>query len=223
MTNLMQLLTADMGIATTPVGAYPDQSTALPLYLELARTHRCLHDAVRTPQLCVFFDANEMYGRGKCKLLSKHLPRARQPHHLLLQLPLVRYLYQDDHITASSQFECMDLLSALEKAFKCSWGGESMKLVFPPDYAAYYLTTGTPPPKADCCCVECYGSKRPFRNPDWIRQPLREFHNYPSHCAPFFVRHGGPPPKKHKTLLPCEVHRRTAAYLQKKVRTCPTC
>ena len=54
MTKLMQLLTADMGIATTPVGAYLDPSTALPLYLELARAHGCLHDAVRTPQLCVF-------------------------------------------------------------------------------------------------------------------------------------------------------------------------
>ena len=30
-TRLMQLLTADMGIATTPVGAYLDPSTALPL------------------------------------------------------------------------------------------------------------------------------------------------------------------------------------------------
>ena len=103
MTKLMQLFTADMGIATTPVGAYLDPSTALPLYLELARAHGCLHDAVRTPQLCVFSDANEMYGRRKCQVLSVHLPQARQPHQLLLQLPLARYLDQDDHITTSSQ------------------------------------------------------------------------------------------------------------------------
>ena len=32
-----------------------------------------------------------------------------------------------------------------------------------------------------------------------------------------FLRHGGLPPKKHKTLPPCEVHRRTAAYVQKEV------
>ena len=69
-TKLMQLLTADMGIATTPVGAYLDPSTALPLYLEPARAHGCLHDAVRAPQLCVFFDANEMYGRRKCQVLT---------------------------------------------------------------------------------------------------------------------------------------------------------
>ena len=137
-TKLMQLLTADMGIATTLVGAYLDPSTALPLYLELARAHGCLHDAVRTPQLCVFFDANEMYGRRKCQVLSVHLPQARQPHQLLLQLPLARYLDQDDHITTSSQFERMDLLPALEKALESGWGGESMELVFSPDYAAYY-------------------------------------------------------------------------------------
>ena len=186
MTKLMQLLTADMGIATTPVGAYLDPSTALPLYLELARAHGCLHDAVRTPQLCFFFDANEMYGRRKCQVLSVHLPQARQPHQLLLQLPLARYLDQDDHITTSSQFERMDLLPALEKALESGWGGESMELVFSPDYAAYYRTTGTPPPTADCCCVECYGSKKLWKHPDWIRQPLRDFHNYPSRCAPFF-------------------------------------
>ena len=58
MINLMQLLTAGIGIATTHVGADLDQSTTLPLYLELARGHGCLHDTVRTPQLCVFFDAN---------------------------------------------------------------------------------------------------------------------------------------------------------------------
>ena len=56
--DLMQLLTAGIGIATTQVGADLDQSTPLPLYLELARGHGCLHDTVRTPQLCVFFDAN---------------------------------------------------------------------------------------------------------------------------------------------------------------------
>ena len=83
-TNLMQLLTADMRIATTPVGAYLDPSTALPLYLELARAHGCLHDAVGTPQLCVFFNANEMYGRRKCQVLRVHLPQARQPDQLLL-------------------------------------------------------------------------------------------------------------------------------------------
>ena len=33
-----------------------------------------------------------------------------------------------------------------------------------------------------------------------------------------FLMHGGPPPKKHKTLLPCEVHRRTAAYVQEKFK-----
>ena len=70
MTKPMQLLTAYLGIATTPVGAYLDPCTALPLYLELARAHGCLHDAFRTPQLCVFFDANEMYGRRKCRVLS---------------------------------------------------------------------------------------------------------------------------------------------------------
>ena len=56
-TKLMQLLTAELGIATTPVAAYLDPSTALPLFLELARAHGCLHDAVGTPQLCVSFDA----------------------------------------------------------------------------------------------------------------------------------------------------------------------
>ena len=185
-TKLMQLLTADMGIATTPVGAYLDLSTALSLYLELARAHGCLHDAVRTPQLCVFFDANEMYGRRKCQVLSVHLPQARQPHQLLLQLPLARYLDQGDHITTSSQFERVDLLPALEKALESSGDGESIELGFSPDYAAYYQTTGTPPPTADCCCVECYGSKGLWKHPDWIRQPLRDFHNYPSRCAFFF-------------------------------------
>ena len=34
-------------------------STSVPLYLELTRAHGCLHDTVRTPQPCVFFDANE--------------------------------------------------------------------------------------------------------------------------------------------------------------------
>ena len=67
-TNLMQLLTADMGIATTPVGAYLDPGTAPPPYFELARAHGCLHDAVRTPQLCILFDANEMYGCRKCQV-----------------------------------------------------------------------------------------------------------------------------------------------------------
>ena len=123
MTNLMQLLTADMGFATTPVGVYPDPSTALPLYLEFARAHGCLHDAVRTPQLCIFFDANEMYGPRKCQVLSVHLPQARQPHQLPLQLSLARCLDQDDHITTSSQFECMDLLPALEKALESGWAG----------------------------------------------------------------------------------------------------
>ena len=125
MTNLMQLLTANMGIATTPVGVYLDPSTALPLYLELARAHGCLLDAVRTPQLCVFFDANEMYGRRKCQVLSVHLPQARQPHQLLLQRPLARYVDHNDHITTSSQFERMDLLPALAKALESAWGGES--------------------------------------------------------------------------------------------------
>ena len=106
-TKLMQLLTADVAIATTPVRAYLDPSTALSLYLELARAHCCLHDAVRTPQLCVFFDDNEMYGRHKCQVLSVHLSQACQPHQLLLQLPLARYLEQDGHITTSSQFERM--------------------------------------------------------------------------------------------------------------------
>ena len=78
-TNLMQLFTAYMGVATTPLGAYLDPSTALPLYPDLARAHGCLHDAVRTPQLCVFFDANEMYWRRKCQVLSVHLLQARQP------------------------------------------------------------------------------------------------------------------------------------------------
>ena len=142
MTKLMQLLTADMGIATTPVGAYLDPSTALPLYLELARAHGCLHDAVRTPQLCVFFDATEIYGRRKCQVLSVQLSQARQPHQLLLQLPLAKYLDQDDHITTSSQFERMDLLPALEKALQSGWGGESMELNFSPDYAAYYRPQG---------------------------------------------------------------------------------
>ena len=183
--KLMQLLTADMGIATTPVSAYLDQSTALPLYLEFARAHGCLHDAVRTPQLCVYFDANEMYGRRKCQVLSVHLPQARQPHQLLLQVPLARYLDQADHITTSSQFESMDLLTALEKALKSGWGGKSMELVFSPDYAAYYQTTRTPPPTADCCSAECHGSKRLWKHPDWIQQPLRDFHNYPPRRAPF--------------------------------------
>ena len=165
-TKLMQLLTADMGIATTPVGAYLDPSTALPLYLELPRAHGCLHDAVRGPQLCVFFDANEMYGRHKCQVLSVHLPQARQPHQLLLQLPLARYLDQDDHITTSLQLERMDLLPALEKASGSGWDGESMELVFSPDYATYYGTTGRPPPTADCCRVECYGSKNVWKHPD---------------------------------------------------------
>ena len=53
-----------------------------------------------------------------------------------------------------------------------------MELIFSPHYAAYYRITGTPPPTADCCCVECYGSKKLWRHPDWIRQPLRDFHNY---------------------------------------------
>ena len=185
MTNLMQLLTADMGIATTPVGAYLDPSTALPLYSELARPHGCLHDAVRTPQLCVFFDANEMYGGRECQVLSVHLPQARQPHQVLLQSFLARYLDQDDHIPTLSQFECMDLLPALEKALKSSWGGESMVLVFSPDYAAYYRSTGTTPPRADSCCVECYGSKKLWKHPDWKQRPLQDFHNYPSRCAPF--------------------------------------
>ena len=122
-TNLMQLLTPDMGIATTPVGAYLDPSTTHPLYWELARAHGCLHDAVRTPQLCVYFDANEIDGRRKCQVLSVHLPQARQPHQLPLQLPLARYLDQDDHITISLQFEHVDLLRALEKASESSWGG----------------------------------------------------------------------------------------------------
>ena len=91
-TNLVQSLTADMGTAVTPVSAYLDPSTTRPLYLEPARAHGCLHDAVRTPQLCVLFDANEMYGSRKCQVLSVHLPQARQPHQLLLQLPLARYL-----------------------------------------------------------------------------------------------------------------------------------
>ena len=184
MTKLMQLLTADMGIATTPVGAYLDPSTAL--YLKLARAHGCLHYAVRTPQLFVSFDAKKMYGRLKCYLLSVHLPQACQPRQLLLQLPLARYLDQDDHIKTSSQFECMDLLPALEKALESGCGGESMGLVFCSDYAAYYQTTGTPPPTADCCCVECYGSKDLWKQLDWIRQSLQDFHNYTSRCAPFF-------------------------------------
>ena len=158
-TNLMQLLKADIGIATTPVGAYVEPSTGLPLYLELDTTHRCLHAAVRTPQLYVFFDANEMYGRRKCQVLSVHLPQGCQPHQLLLQLPLARYLDQDDHITTSSQFERMDLLPALEKALQSGWDGESMGLLFSPDYATYCRTTGMPPATADCSCVECYGSK----------------------------------------------------------------
>ena len=70
MTKLMQLLTADMGIATTPVGAYLDPSTALPLYLELARAHGCLHDAIRTPQLCSLFETNET-SHGSCSLLPR--------------------------------------------------------------------------------------------------------------------------------------------------------
>ena len=61
-TSLMKILKADMGIATMPVGAYLDPSTAVPSYLELSRTHGCMHDAIICPQLSVFFDANEMYG-----------------------------------------------------------------------------------------------------------------------------------------------------------------
>ena len=118
MTNHMQLFTAYMGVGTTPVGAYLDPSTALPLYLELATAHGCLHDTVRTPQLCVFFDANEMYRRRKYQVLSVHLLQARQPQQLHLQLLLARYLDQDDHITNSSQFERMDLLPAFEKALE---------------------------------------------------------------------------------------------------------
>ena len=112
-TSLMQLLTADMGIATTAVGAYLGPSTAFLLHLELARAPGCLHDAVRTPQLCVFFDVNEMYARRKCQVLSVHLPQAPQPHQLLLQLPLARYLDQDDQhhnliaVTAHGPASCL--------------------------------------------------------------------------------------------------------------------
>ena len=186
-TDLIQLFTADMGIATTPVGAYLDPSTALPVYLQLASGHGCLYDAIRTPQLCVFFDANEMYGRCKYQVL----PQARQPDQLPLQFFVATYLDQDDHITTLSQFERMNLLLALEKALESGWGGECMVLVFFPDYAAHYQTPGMPPPTADCCCVGCYGSKKMWMNPDWIRQPLRDFHNYPSGGAPFFRRMKG--------------------------------
>ena len=78
------------------------------------------------------------------------------------------------------------LIPWIQKVLESRWGGESMKLVFSPDYAAHYRTTGTPPPTADCCCVGWYGLKKLWKHSDWIRQPLRDFDNYPSRCAPFF-------------------------------------
>ena len=89
------------------------------------------------PHLALFFNANKLYGRGKCQLISFSLPDARSPHQLGLQLPIARYLGKDDHITTFAVMTECDLSrwyfkqGGMEVRWSCAlfWTGRSFAVL----------------------------------------------------------------------------------------------
>ena len=183
-TKLEAKLTGDLSLGETTKGAFLDPAQALPLFLKLAYEGDFVPRTVTVPRLALFFDANEIYGRDKCQLISFSLPDARSPHQLGLQLPIARYLGKDDHITTFAVMTEFDLITALEVVLQTGWKGGPMELCISLDWQALRSFANVPPPTAQMCCVECWGVKDHFCFPKHVRQPLRDFLGYPSKLLP---------------------------------------
>ena len=177
-------LTGDLSLGETTKGAFLDPAQALPLFLKLAYEGDFVPRTVTVPRLALFFNANDIYGRDKCQLISFSLPDARSPHQLGLELPIARYLGREDHITTFAVMTEWDLITALEVVLPIGWNEGPMELCISLDWQALRSLANVPPPMAQMCCVECWGVKDDFRFFTHVRQPVRNFLRYPSKLLP---------------------------------------
>ena len=160
---IQKLLLTDLDITIGRNYVFVNTLQALSTYIYLAEKDQMLHPSPHQPSLLLFIDGCDAFYKNDSHVICFSLPTAKQPHQLLMQLAVARWVGRDTPFEVLKIFRKIGLLDTLKKVLGQGINRKKLRLLASLDWKMIRTLANWGPPGAPQPCPFCFATKAQFK------------------------------------------------------------